>query len=133
MVAMVVNNSLHFRVMWKFPKMKTQRADFYCSSLAELSRLLWSSEGISKETVESLYVHQIGKNDVTLEVIAIDDTSTPNKNEHIIYSNKIEIETPTPKENKVDKPRIRLSGRTGLKFGGMFYKAYEAPLTSNGI
>lgn len=131
MVAMVVNNALHFRVMWKFPKMKTQRADFYCSSLSELSRMLWSSEGISKETVESLYVHQIGKDDVTLEVIAIDTTGTPNKNEHIIYSNKIEIET--PKDNKVDKPRIRLSDRVGLKFGGMFYKAYEAPSISNGI
>lgn len=132
MVSMVVNNSgnLHFRVLWKFPNMPATRGEWYCSSLSELSRILWHSEGISKDTVDFIFVHQIGTNDVTLEIIAYDRLQTSaNKNEHILQTSSEAVRTAviTSKASEV------VEKAKEYVYAGFIYRATKAPSSSSRI
>lgn len=98
MVAMVVNNKgmLHFRAMWKFPGKAVDRGEFYSGSLFGLAGMLFRLEGISRESIEYVYVHQLLGEGSVLEIISIDSKSSPNINPHLIWSKNIhEKEAPS--------------------------------------
>ena len=62
----------HYRVGYKFPKQKAVTMNYTSETLAALMRNLQISEGVNRDTVDWLFVHQIMPNGTTLELIAID-------------------------------------------------------------
>lgn len=64
----------HYRVGYKFPRQKQVTMNYTSETLAALMRNLQMSEGVNRDTVEWLFVHQIMPNGTTLELIAIDSS-----------------------------------------------------------
>ena len=62
----------HYRVGYKFPKQKAVTMNYTSETLAMLMRNLQISEGVNRDTVDWLFVHQIMPNNTVLELIAID-------------------------------------------------------------
>lgn len=62
----------HYRVGYKFPRQKQVTMNYTSETLAALMRNLQMSEGVNRDTVEWLFVHQIMPNGTTLELIAVD-------------------------------------------------------------
>ena len=70
MAALVKTN--HYRVGYKFPRQKAVNMNYTAETLAMLMRNLQISEGVNRDTVEWLFVHQIMPTGTVLELIAID-------------------------------------------------------------
>lgn len=70
MAALVKTN--HYRVGYKFPRQKAVNMNYTSETLAMLMRNLQLSEGVNRDTVEWLFVHQIMPNGTVLELIAVD-------------------------------------------------------------
>ena len=62
----------HYRVGYKFPRQKAVTMNYTSETLAMLMRNLQLSEGVNRDTVDWLFVHQIMPNGTTLELIAVD-------------------------------------------------------------
>lgn len=62
----------HYRVGYKFPRQKEVTMNYTSETLAMLMRSLQISEGVNRDTVEWLFVHQIMPNGTVLELIAVD-------------------------------------------------------------
>lgn len=68
----------HYRVGYKFPRQKAVTMNYTSETLAMLMRNLQISEGVNRDTVDWLFVHQIMPNGTTLELIAIDSAQGKN-------------------------------------------------------
>lgn len=144
MVSQVIDNSsaLYFRVQWKFPKDQAERRDYYCKSLAELARILYHAEGITRETVEFIYIHEVKRDNTTAEVVAIDKGSLANINPQILHSSVAPPEDSEGADVKIlskvfniiheqrkSKPHIKLvtTDRPGTAYAAFgMYKSYPA-------
>lgn len=70
-----------FRVSYKFPKQKIVNMTYQSPSLAHLMRNLQISEGVNRDTVEFLIVHQILPDGKVLELVEVD----PAQNKNVVH------------------------------------------------
>lgn len=106
-----VNGMYAYNVQWKLRGEKIySKASYIAGSVFKLLRLLEQAEGINRENVDTLIIHQHNKNGTTIEVLALENGQ----------------------ENKTAKPVLRLpapstpASEPVVIKAGFSYKAYPA-------
>lgn len=153
MVAAVVNNTgfLIYRVQWKIKGFSVNTRTYEVGSIDQLARILWRAEGISQQSIEHIYVHQIDpKTGAAFELIAVEpDPSKTRLNPHLLWDDEdgddpglptvldlSRIPPPVqPRQvtsNFSVKPRFRAVHEPDdpLVIEGIFYGARKAPAVS---
>lgn len=150
MVAVAVSNTgnLTFRIQWRLKGNNVTDTATYCAdSIRELARMLYKAEGVSQQTVDHIYIHQISREGAAFELVAVDGGDAPNINPHLLWDegeaddvpwdySKLPVPvTPSPLPQVTSNPvtirfRAEQEPDDTLIVEGIFYGARRAPNSS---
>lgn len=116
-----------YKVMWKYPSVAGSfRGDYLVENLEELLRLLNKSEGVSRESCECIYIHQMQADGTAIEVYTYDV-----ENKNVVNIVEASLKRIASASNEAPKPRVRLktnkdSVQPTVQANYGRYTAYEA-------